>query len=155
VAFGLVVLIIFVLPCAPALALIPAVAIPVSIVEHLRRALRLRLLGHILTMLALVLAIGVVVDDAIVVLEAIYRHVEEGMPPLQAAYRRWRKSASPSSPSPFRSWRVRAAGVSEEHDRTALIEFCRGRVRFRDHLAFVALTLTPAMAARLLKRSKA
>ena len=36
-------------------------------------------------MLALVLAIGVVVDDAIVVLENIYRHIEEGMKPMDAA----------------------------------------------------------------------
>jgi multidrug efflux pump len=38
-----------------------------------------------LTLLALVLAIGLVVDDAIVMLENIYRHIEEGMPPFQAA----------------------------------------------------------------------
>src|SRR5204863_1007274 len=50
----------------------------------------LYLLGYsvnILTMLALVLSIGIVVDDAIVVLEAIYRHVEEGVPPMKAAFK--------------------------------------------------------------------
>ena len=52
-----------------------------------------------LTLLAMVLAIGLVVDDAIVVLENIYRHIEEGMQPLMAALDGHRaKSASPSSP---------------------------------------------------------
>ena len=40
---------------------------------------------NILSLLAMVLAIGLVVDDAIVMLENIYRHIEEGMPPMQAA----------------------------------------------------------------------
>ena len=50
----------------------------------------LNLLGfsiNILTMLALVLAIGIVVDDAIVVLENIHRHMEEGLPPMRAAFK--------------------------------------------------------------------
>ena len=42
---------------------------------------------NLLTLLAIVLSVGLVVDDAIVVLEAIYRHIEEGLPPLQAAYK--------------------------------------------------------------------
>jgi multidrug efflux pump len=50
-----------------------------------------------LTLLALVLAIGLVVDDAIVVLENIYRHIEDGMPRMQAALQGARKSASPWS----------------------------------------------------------
>ena len=40
---------------------------------------------NVLTLLGLVLAIGLVVDDAIVMLENIYRHIEEGMPPFEAA----------------------------------------------------------------------
>ena len=45
----------------------------------------------------MVLAIGLVVDDAIVVLENIYRHIEEGMKPVAAAIKGTRRSASPSS----------------------------------------------------------
>ena len=50
-----------------------------------------------LTLLAMVLAIGLVVDDAIVVLENIYRYIEEGMEPVPAAIRGVVKSALPSS----------------------------------------------------------
>ena len=55
------------------------------------------------TLLALTLAVGLVVDDAIVMLEAIIRHIEEGMAPFEAALRGRARSASRSSPSPSRS----------------------------------------------------
>jgi multidrug efflux pump subunit AcrB len=48
-----------------------------------------------LTLLALVLAIGLVVDDAIVVVENIYRHIEEGMQPREAAFTGAREIAAP------------------------------------------------------------
>ena len=50
-----------------------------------------------LTLLAMVLAIGLVVDDAIVVLENIFRHIEDGMPRKQAALQGRARSASPWS----------------------------------------------------------
>ena len=65
--------------------LIPTVAIPVSIIAA---CIVLSAFGYsinVLTLLAAVLAIGLVVDDAIVVLENIHRHIEEGEPPLLAA----------------------------------------------------------------------
>ena len=65
--------------------LIPVVCIPVSL---LGGVIALQLLGfslNLITLLAMVLAIGLVVDDAIVVLENIYRRIEEGEPPLLAA----------------------------------------------------------------------
>jgi multidrug efflux pump len=67
--------------------IIPAVAIPVSIVASLTVLAALGFSINILTLLALVLSIGLVVDDAIVVLENIHRRIEEGEPPLLAAYR--------------------------------------------------------------------
>ena len=55
-----------------------------------------------LSLMALTIATGFVVDDAIVVIENITRHLEEGMPPLEAALRARRRSASPSSRSASR-----------------------------------------------------
>jgi multidrug efflux pump len=65
--------------------LIPLVTIPVSLVGAFGIMFALGFTINTLTLLALVLAIGLVVDDAIVVLENIYRHIEEGMPRMQAA----------------------------------------------------------------------
>ena len=78
--------------------LIPLVTIPVSLVGAFAIMFMLGFTINTLTLLALVLAIGLVVDDAIVVLENIYRHIEEGMPRMQAACRGRRKSALPWSP---------------------------------------------------------
>ena len=65
--------------------LIPAVAVPLSLVGGL---FLMQLMGfsiNLLTLLAIVLAIGIVVDDAIIVLENIHRHIEAGMAPKEAA----------------------------------------------------------------------
>jgi multidrug efflux pump len=66
--------------------LIPLVTIPVSLIGAFALMLVLGFTINTLTLLALVLAIGLVVDDAIVVLENIYRHIEAGMPRRQAAF---------------------------------------------------------------------
>ncbi len=66
--------------------LIPAVAIPVSAIGALAVAYFMGFTINILTLLALVLAIGLVVDDAIVMLENVFRHMELGKPRLQAAF---------------------------------------------------------------------
>jgi multidrug efflux pump len=65
--------------------LIPLVTIPVSLIGAFALMFVMGFTINTLTLLALVLAIGLVVDDAIVVLENIYRHIEQGMPRLQAA----------------------------------------------------------------------
>lgn len=65
--------------------LIPLVTIPVSLVGAFAIMFALGFTINTLTLLALVLAIGLVVDDAIVVLENIFRHIENGMPRMQAA----------------------------------------------------------------------
>jgi multidrug efflux pump len=64
---------------------IPLVTIPVSLVGTFALMALAGFTINTLTLLALVLAIGLVVDDAIVVLENIFRHIEEGLPPFQAA----------------------------------------------------------------------
>ena len=65
--------------------LIPLVTIPLSLVGAFALMYMFGFTINTLTLLAMVLAIGLVVDDAIVMLENIYRHVEEGVPPFQAA----------------------------------------------------------------------
>ncbi|MCP5269198.1 MAG: efflux RND transporter permease subunit [Zoogloeaceae bacterium] len=66
--------------------LIPLVTIPISLIGTFALMLMMGFTINTLTLLALVLAIGLVVDDAIVMLENIYRHIEEGMPRMQAAF---------------------------------------------------------------------
>jgi multidrug efflux pump len=82
----LVALIIFLFLRSPRATVIPLVTIPVSLVGAFAVMYVFGFTVNTLTLLALVLAIGLVVDDAIVVLENIYRHVEAGMPRRQAAF---------------------------------------------------------------------
>ena len=84
-AILLVVLIIFLFLRSIRATLIPLVTIPVSLIGAFALMYAFGFSINTLTLLALVLAIGLVVDDAIVMLENIYRHVEEGMPPVKAA----------------------------------------------------------------------
>ncbi|SDX90676.1 multidrug efflux pump [Allochromatium warmingii] len=87
-AIGLVVLVIFLFLGSWRATLVPAVTVPVSVVATFTVLLWLGFSINILTLLALVLAIGLVVDDAIVVLENIHRRMEEyGETRLVAAYR--------------------------------------------------------------------
>jgi multidrug efflux pump len=83
----LVITVIFVFLRSVRATVIPAVAIPVSIIASCTVIAALGFSINVLTLLALVLAIGIVVDDAIVVLENIHRRIEEGEPPLLAAVR--------------------------------------------------------------------
>jgi multidrug efflux pump len=84
-AIVLVALVIFFFLRSVRASIIPLVTIPVSLVGAFGLMYAFGFSVNTLTLLALVLAIGLVVDDAIVVLENIYRHIESGMAPLQAA----------------------------------------------------------------------
>ncbi|MCH8497666.1 MAG: efflux RND transporter permease subunit [Marinobacter sp.] len=93
IAVSLVILVIFVFLRSWRATLIPAVTIPVAIIGAFTG---LGLLGfsiNVLTLLAVILAIGLVVDDAIVMLENIQRRIDDGEPPLVAAYRGARQVA--------------------------------------------------------------
>jgi multidrug efflux pump len=86
IALALVVLVIYLFLGSVRAMLVPAVAVPVSIIATFTVLAALDFSVNMLTLLALVLAIGLVVDDAIVVLENIVRHIEEkGKTPLLAA----------------------------------------------------------------------
>ncbi|WP_342642438.1 multidrug efflux RND transporter permease subunit [Rhodoligotrophos ferricapiens] len=75
--------------------LIPIVTIPLSLIGVMVMLLALGYSINLLTLLALVLAIGLVVDDAIVVVENIFRHIEEGMTPFEASIKGAREIALP------------------------------------------------------------
>lgn len=85
-AMILVVLVIYIFLGGLRATLIPAITVPISLIAAF---IGMALFGfsiNLMTLLALVLAIGLVVDDAIVVLENIHRHLDEGKPPLLAAW---------------------------------------------------------------------
>ncbi|HQU16259.1 MAG: multidrug efflux protein [Chromatiales bacterium 21-64-14] len=92
---GVVVLVIFLFLGSFRSLLIPAVAIPLSIVGTGLLMLALHFTLNLMTLLAIVLAIGLVVDDAIIVVENIHRHIEEGKSPLDAAIQSARELTLP------------------------------------------------------------
>jgi len=90
----LVALVVFVFLRTLRASIIPLVTIPVSLIGVFSVMAAVGFTVNTLTLLALVLAIGLVVDDAIVVLENIFRHVEEGLSPSRRRCAERRKSAS-------------------------------------------------------------
>jgi hydrophobe/amphiphile efflux-1 (HAE1) family protein len=86
IAFSLVVLVIFLFLREWRTTLIPVFAIPISLIGSFFVMYLFGFTINILTLLSIVLATGLVVDDAIVVLENIYRKVEEGMNPIEAGF---------------------------------------------------------------------
>ena len=93
IAMLMVVLVIFLFLGNVRATLIPAVTVPVALIGSMMALSWFGFSINLLTLLALVLAIGLVVDDAIVVLENIYRRIENGQPPLMAAYEGGREVA--------------------------------------------------------------
>ena len=85
VALALVILVVYVFIQDWRATLIPALAIPVSLIGTFALLLALGYSINTLTLFALVLAIGIVVDDAIVVVENVQRHMSEGMAPKEAS----------------------------------------------------------------------
>jgi multidrug efflux pump len=91
----IVIFVIFLFLGAFRTVLIPIITIPLSLIGVTSLMLAMGYSINLLTLLAMVLAIGLVVDDAIVVVENIYRHIEEGLTPLAAAYQGAREIALP------------------------------------------------------------
>ncbi|MBS4049455.1 MAG: efflux RND transporter permease subunit [Alphaproteobacteria bacterium] len=155
VALALVIGVIFLFLRSWRATLIPAIAIPVSVVGSFIVIGALGYSINVLTLLALVLAIGLVVDDAIVVLENIHRRIELGEPPLLASLRGARQIG----------FAVIATTVVliAVFVPISLMEGNTGRL-FREFgisvaaavlfSGFVALTLTPMMCSKLLHEAK-
>ncbi len=155
-AVALVVIVIIVFLRSIRASIIPIVTIPVSLIATFTLMYAMGFTINTLTLLAMVLAIGLVVDDAIVVLENVYRHIENGMEPFAAAIKGTRE--------------ISFAVIAMTMTLAAVyapIAFAPGRIgrlflEFALTLAgaviisgFVALTLTPMMCSRLLKHNPA
>jgi multidrug efflux pump len=91
----IVIVVIFLFLASLRSVIIPVVTIPLSLVGVCSLMLAMGFSINLLTLLAMVLAIGLVVDDAIVVVENIHRHLEEGKPPVQAALQGAREIVGP------------------------------------------------------------
>jgi multidrug efflux pump len=152
VAMLLVIGVIFLFLRSIRATVIPAVAIPVSIVASFTVLAALGFTVNVLTLLALVLAIGIVVDDAIVVLENIHRRIEEGEPPLLAAIR----GARQISFAVIATTLVLASvfvpiSFMEGNTGRLFTEFGIALAAAVLFSGFVALTLSPMMCSKLLK----
>ena len=153
-AVVLVALVIFVFLRTFRASIIPIVTIPVSLVGTFALMALAGFTINTLTLLALVLAIGLVVDDAIVMLENIFRHIEEGMDPFSASIKGAREIGfavitmtatlvavyAPLAFTPGRTGRL-------------FVEFALALAGAVVVSGFVALTLTPMLCAQLLRHN--
>jgi multidrug efflux pump len=153
-AVVLVALVVFVFLRTLRASIIPLVTIPISLIGSFALMALAGFTINTLTLLALVLAIGLVVDDAIVVLENIFRHIEEGLEPFQAALKGAKEIAfavlamtmtlaavfAPLAFTPGRTGRLFA-------------EFALTLAGAVVVSGFVALTLTPMMCSKLLRHA--
>jgi hydrophobe/amphiphile efflux-1 (HAE1) family protein len=154
-AFGLVVLVIFLFLRTWRTTLIPVIAIPISLVSGFFIMYIAGFSINILTLLGIVLATGLVVDDAIVVLENIFHKIETGMDPYEAGHK-----GSKEIYFAILSTTVTLAAVFLP---IIFLQGLTGRL-FREFgmvvagtilvSALVSLTLTPMMSSRLLRINK-
>ena len=153
-AMLIVVLVIYLFLGSVRSVVIPIVAIPLSLVGVCTLMLALGFSINLLTLLAMVLAIGLVVDDAIVVVENIHRHIEEGLDPLAAALRGARELVGPVIAMTI-TLAVVYAPVGFQGGLTGALfrEFAFTLAGSVVISGFVALTLSPMMCSRILRHS--
>ncbi len=151
-AIILVVLVVLIFLQSWRAAIIPIVAIPIALVATFAVQLALGYSINSLSLLALVLAVGIVVDDAIVVVENVERYIREGLSPKEAAYKSMQEVSgaliaiglvlvSVFIPTMF------VPGIPGIFYRQFAVTIASAAVVS----LFVSLTLSPAMAALLLK----
>jgi multidrug efflux pump len=155
IAFLLVLLVIFIFLRHWRTTIIPMLAIPISLIGSFFIMYLAGFSINILTLLAIVLSTGIVVDDAIVVLENIYKKIEKGMNPIEAGHR-----GSKEIIFAIISTTITLASVFLP---IMFLQGLTGRL-FREFgivvagsvliSAFVSLTLTPMMSARILHKSE-
>ena len=151
-ALFLVVLVVYIFLQSWRTTLIPVIAIPVSLIATLAVMLMLGFSLNMLSLLGMVLAIGLVVDDAIVVVENVERQLEAGLPPLQAARAAMKEVTGPIIAT--------TAVLMAVFIPVAFIPGVAGRLYNQFALtvaisvgisAFNSLTLSPALAAAFLR----
>lgn len=131
---------------------IPVIAMPLSLVGAFFIMLLLGYSINLLTLLALVLAIGLVVDDAIIIVENIHRHIEEGMKPIPAAIQGARELASPIIAISIVLIAVYVPiGFMGGLTGALFNEFAFTLAGAVGVSAIIALTLSPMMCSRFLK----
>src|SRR6202166_4158651 len=151
-ALVIVMLVIFAFLGSLRSVLIPVVAIPLSLVGTLAIMLALGFTINLLTLLALVLAIGLVVDDAIIVVENVNRHLEGGMPASAAASQAARELAGPIVAMTLVLLAVFVPiGFQGGLTGALFVEFAFTLAAAVTVSAVIALTLSPMMCSRLLK----
>ena len=152
IAIGLVAVVVFIFLQDVRATLIPLAAVPVSLVGTFMFFPLLHFSINTLSLFGLVLAIGLVVDDAIVVVEAVQRHIDEGLSPRDAAVKAMDEVSSPVI--------AIALILASVFVPTAFIPGVSGRLFQQFALtiavsvllsAFNALSLSPALAARVLR----
>jgi HAE1 family hydrophobic/amphiphilic exporter-1 len=152
IAIGLVVLVIFLFLRTVSATIIPALAVPISLIATCAVMYALNFSINNMTLLALTLSVGFVVDDAIVMLENIVRHIEGGMRPFEAALKGAREIGFTIISITF--------SLIAVFIPVLLMGGMVGRV-FREFAVtisvaivisgFVSLTLTPMLCARVLR----
>ncbi len=133
-------------------AFIPAVAVPLSLIGAAFIMLLLGFSVNLLTLLAMVLAIGLVVDDAIIVVENVHRHIEEGLSRFDAAIKGARELALPIIAMTTTLVAVYAPiGFMGGLVGTLFTEFAFALAGAVLISGVIALTLSPMMSAKVLK----
>jgi len=148
----IVILVIFVFLGSFRSTLIPLVTIPLSIIGVLFYLQMMSFSINLLTLLAMVMAIGMLVDDAILVVENIYRHIGEGLRPFQAALVGAREIAKPViSTTIVLSVVYTPIGLLGGLTGVLFKEFAFTLVGTIIISTIIALTLSPMMCSRVLK----
>ncbi len=154
-AIGIVTLVVFIFLGSPRSVMIPVIAIPLSLIGTFTVMLALGYSINLLTLLALVLAIGLVVDDAIIVVENVSRHLEEGLSPMDAAIQAARELANPIIAMTIVLVAVYVPiGFMSGLTGALFTEFAFTLVGAVTMSAVIALTLSPMMCSKLLRAPK-
>src|SRR5215475_9193565 len=151
-AVVIVTLVVFVFLGSPRSVLIPVIAIPLSLIGTFTFMLLCGFSVNLLTLLALVLAIGLVVDDAIIVVENVNRHLEDGMRPVPAAIQAARELAGPIIAMTVVLVAVYVPiGFQSGLTGALFTEFAFTLAGAVTVSAIVALTLSPVMCAKFFR----